>query len=131
MNSIPGQISNIETEGSFLLISIKAGEDSFKSIIIQNGAEMYAEGDQVLLHFKETEVSLATKKIPEISLQNQLEGTIKKIAYDRIMCRVQLETQHGLLSSIITAASANRLGLQEGVTAVALIKTNEVMLSKA
>lgn len=92
---------------------------------------MYAEGDQVLLHFKETEVSLATKKIPEISLQNQLEGTIKKIAYDRIMCRVQLETQHGLLSSIITAASANRLGLQEGVTAVALIKTNEVMLSKA
>ena len=130
MNSIAGQISLIQSEGSFQLITVKAHNDSFRSIIIQSGYEEYHKGDQVLLHFKETEVSLATKKVQEISLQNQIAGTIKEIEKDALLTRVVLETQHGLLSSIITTASAERLDLQVGKKAVAMIKTNEVMLSK-
>ncbi len=131
MNSISGQISHIQTEGSFQLIKVKADSDSFKSIIIQNGAESYAEGDTVTLHFKETEVSIATRKLDEISLQNQITGTIKSLKRDQLLCRVELDTRLGAIASIITAASADRLGLKEGSEAVAMIKTNEVMLSKA
>lgn len=130
MNSISGQISLIESEGSFQLITVKAHDNSFKSIIIQSGYEEYHAGDQVVLHFKETEVSLATKKLSDISLQNQVAGTVKELEKDALLTRVVLETKHGLLSSIITTASAERLGLDVDTKAVAMIKTNEVMLSK-
>jgi molybdopterin-binding protein len=131
LNSIKGHIAQIHANGSFQLLAIKAGKDIFKSIIIRNKADGYTMDDPVVLHFKETEVSLATKKLDEISLQNQITGTIQSVEKDDLLSRVTLKTAHGLISSIITTASAERLGLREGMSAVALIKTNEVMLSRA
>lgn len=130
MNSISGHISNIQSEGSFQLIEIKAGKDSFKSIIIRNELENYVNEDHVMLHFKENEVSIALRKLEEISLQNQIEGRIKELQKDQLLCRVVIQTEHGLISSVITAASANRLRLELDRKVVAMIKTNEIMLSK-
>jgi len=131
LNSINGKISHTESEGSFQLIEVTAGTDKFKSIIIKNDAEHYQKGDDVILHFKETEVSLASKKLPEISLQNQIEGKIIRLEKDLLLSRLELDTVHGPLASIITTASAERLDFVVGGQAVALIKTTEVMLSKA
>ena len=103
MNNIFGQISNIQSEGSFQLIEVKAGEESFKSIIIKNELESYVEGDQVMLHFKENEVSLALHKLEKISLQNQIEGSIKVLQKDQLLCRIVLETRHGPISSVISS----------------------------
>ena len=83
-----------------------------------------------MLHFKENEVSIALRKLEEISLQNQIEGRIKELQKDQLLCRVVIQTEHGLISSVITAASANRLRLELDRKVVAMIKTNEIMLSK-
>lgn len=129
MNSILAHITHINSEGSFRLISLAAGTDSFKSIIIDNGSAVYQKGDEVKLLFKETEVSIATEKLAQISLQNQIAGKIKSIEKDALLARIILDTNQGLISSIITADSAERLQLKTGDSAVALIKTNEIMLA--
>jgi len=129
LNNIKGHIAQIHTNGSFQLLEIQAGDDLFKSIIIKSESAGYALGDTIMLHFKETEVSLATKPLREISLQNQIPGTIESIEQDKLLSRVALSTGHGMISSIITTDSVKRLRLTKGANVVALIKTNEVMLS--
>lgn len=131
MNTITGHITKITADGSLRLVEVQAGDSTFKAIYIENDADHYQEKDEVNLHFKETEVALATQKLPQISLQNQIEGTILEIEKNQILCRVVIETAQGPISSIITAASADRLNFSKGNTAVAMIKTNEIMLSKA
>lgn len=80
--------------------------------------------------FKETEVSVATGPVDTISLQNQVSGMIQKLEKGKLLTRVVLETDFGPIASIITTGSAERLQLAEGRLAYALIKTNEVMISK-
>ena len=130
MNSISGKISKIEAEGSFRLITILAKDKTFKAIIIDNDVESYAFKEPVLFLFKETEVSVATGPVDTISLQNQVSGTIRKLEKGKLLTRVVLETDFGPIASIITTDSAERLQLAEGRLAYALIKTNEVMISK-
>lgn len=130
MNNISGQISHIQAEGSFRLLEIQSLSNTFKVIIIDNGNEEYQKGDELRLLFKETEVAIATKKLPEISLQNQLEGIIESIESDQILSRLIIQTIHGPIASVITTSSVRRLQLALGHQVVAMVKTNEIMLSK-
>ena len=111
MNNISGQISHIQAEGSFRLLEIQSLSNTFKVIIIDNGNEEYQKGDELRLLFKETEVAIATKKLPEISLQNQLEGIIESIESDQILSRLIIQTIHGPIASVITTSSVRRLQL--------------------
>lgn len=83
--------------------------------------------------FKETEVSIFKAVDLEtqlnISLRNQIPGTIKMIKRGELLSRVEMLTPIGLIASIITSGSLERLSLQVGDTVYALIKTNEIMLS--
>jgi molybdopterin-binding protein len=130
LNNISGQISHIQAEGSFRLLEIESLSNTFKVIIIDNGNDEYQKGDELRLLFKETEVAIATKKLPEISLQNQLEGIIESIESDQILSRLIIQTIHGPIASVITTSSVRRLQLALGHQVVAMVKTNEIMLSK-
>jgi molybdopterin-binding protein len=67
----------------------------------------------------------------QISARNQLRGVVKDITGDGVLCEVTLDLGNGQeVVSIITRASAARLGLQPGVTATALIKSTEVLLAR-
>jgi molybdopterin-binding protein len=66
----------------------------------------------------------------EISARNQLKGTVKKnIITGGVMAEVTLDIGNGQeIVSVITKASAERLGLANGVAVTALIKSSEVLL---
>ncbi len=67
----------------------------------------------------------------QISARNQLHGVVKEITGDGVLCEVTLDLGNGQeVVSIITRASAARLGLKPGVTATALIKSTEVLLAR-
>jgi molybdopterin-binding protein len=67
----------------------------------------------------------------EISARNQLKGTVKSIITGGVMAEVALDIGHGQeVVSVITKASAERLGLAPGVEATALIKSSEVLLAR-
>ena len=67
----------------------------------------------------------------EISARNQFKGTVKNIITGGVMAEVTLDIGHGQeIVSVITRASAERLGLAVGVEATALMKSSEVLLAR-
>ena len=67
----------------------------------------------------------------QISARNRLTGIVKEISGDGMLCEVVLDLGNGQeIVSVITRSSVERLGLKPGVSAMALIKSTEVMLAR-
>jgi len=63
--------------------------------------------------------------------RNQLKGKIKSIKLDSVMAEIILELPDGQqIVSAITCGSAESLHLKEGESAIAIIKSTEVMIGK-
>ena len=64
----------------------------------------------------------------KISARNTLSGTIKSIEMGAVNNEVTIELAPGVvLTSVVTKASCERLGLKVGDSAYALIKASSVM----
>ena len=64
-----------------------------------------------------------------LSARNQLHGVVVGVRGEGVLCEVVLRLGDGQeITSVITRASARRLGLRRGQAAVAVIKSTEVML---
>jgi molybdopterin-binding protein len=67
----------------------------------------------------------------ELSARNQLPATVRSVSLGGIMAEVVLQLDGGgELVAAITRGSAERLGLQEGQSVVAVIKATEVMVGR-
>ncbi len=66
----------------------------------------------------------------KVSSRNVIEGKIKKVLHGDVNTEVILEIAGGQeLVSVITRASAERLGLAEGKKVYALVKASSVILA--
>jgi len=66
----------------------------------------------------------------KLSARNTLKGTVKSISLGAVNAEVTLEIAPGFeITSVITKASAEHLGLAEGSTAYAVIKASDVMVA--
>lgn len=66
----------------------------------------------------------------EVSARNQIKGTVKSVNADQVMAEVVITLPGGTeLVSVITAASAQRLGLTVGKEVTIVIKSTDVMLA--
>lgn len=66
----------------------------------------------------------------EVSARNQIKGTVKSVNADQVMAEVVITLPGGTeLVSVITAASAQRLGLAVGKEVTIVIKSTDVMLA--
>lgn len=66
----------------------------------------------------------------KISARNSLKGTVKSITPGMVNTEIVIEVSPGFeVTSIITKASADRLGLEVGSTAYAVVKSSDVMLA--
>ena len=68
--------------------------------------------------------------IMKLSARNQLPGTIEQIHLGGIMARIVLKVGDNTIESVITRQSVEELGLKEGDTVLAVIKSTEVMIQK-
>ena len=66
----------------------------------------------------------------DISARNQLRGRITALSRDGVMAEVRIQIGEQELVSVITRASADRLGLAVGDEVLAVIKSTEVMIAK-
>jgi molybdopterin-binding protein len=65
----------------------------------------------------------------KISARNILKGKVVKIVRGAVNCEVTIELDGGAqITSIITIASVDSLGLKEGKEAYAIIKASSVMI---
>jgi len=73
---------------------------------------------------------LLRDKPMKVSARNILKGTVKQLVTGSVNTEVTLEIAPGIeITSIITKASAEQLGLAEGKEAYAIIKSSNVMIA--
>lgn len=63
-----------------------------------------------------------------ISGRNKLAGVVRRVRISGLLAEIEIDVGGQVLTAIITAGSARKLGLKAGVAALALIKATEVMV---
>jgi molybdopterin-binding protein len=77
--------------------------------------------------YREPEIDIGA-----LSATNTLPGRVVELARGDVMCKLVIEVAPGLrIGSVITRDSVERLGLDLGSRAVAIIKATEVIVGKA
>jgi molybdate transport system regulatory protein len=132
MNSLSGIINQIEVNGSLSLVGIKVGDCDFKSIVVETPetAEFLKIDGPIKVLFKETEVVISTDENPQISLRNKMKAIIQSIEKGKLLSKITMDTNAGNVTSIITTNAVIQLNLVEGSNVLAMVKTNEVLLSE-
>jgi len=64
-----------------------------------------------------------------ISARNQLKGTVRSVSHGEIMSEVVVDLGGQEVVAAITKASAEGLGLTEGIEVTVIIKATEVMVA--
>ena len=132
MNSLQGKIVGVKSQDQLSVVEIGVGEYILKAVVLEtpSTADYLADQQSIRVLFKETEVVIGLPDCAnQVSLQNQLPGTISAIKQGKLLSELTLETKVGVVVSIISAASVDRLNLEVGTEVLALIKTNEIMLA--
>jgi len=131
MNILKGKIDSVNENGQLSLVKVSVGKLTFTAIVIDTpgSAPYLSSGNDVNVIFKETEVIISTGQRPQISLQNKIPGIVHSIESGELLSKLVLETEVGRIKSIITHRAVSQLELEVGSKVVAMIKTNEIMLS--
>ena len=66
----------------------------------------------------------------QISARNKLEGTVTSIKLGGVMAEVVVRIGGNEIVSVVTRTSVEELGLAEGDSVTAIIKSTEVMLAR-
>ena len=132
MNVLKGKISGIKVNGDLSIVKVDLGGTIFSTILIDTPetADYLRIDKQVKVIFKETEVILGVGDMSGISLRNKLVGVVQQIESDELLSKVTIKTDLGFITSIITSNAVKQLKIVEGLELSAMIKTNELMLSK-
>jgi molybdopterin-binding protein len=64
------------------------------------------------------------------SIRNRLPGTIEKIVSDKVVSEVVIRTAAGIVTSIITTVSVERMNLKKGDKVFAVTKAISVSVEK-
>ena len=132
MNSLKGEIEQIDISGNLSLVGIKVGDCQFKSIVVETpeSVDYLRVGGAVDVLFKETEVIIGIGDNMQISLRNKMISTISSIEKGKLLAKLVLQTNAGEVISIITSNAVENLNLKEGLQVMAMVKTNEILLAK-
>ena len=67
--------------------------------------------------------------ISEINVRKQFRGKIKEIIAGPVVSEVDVETAHGIVTSVITSRSIQDLDLKVGSEVIAQVKSTEVPIA--
>ncbi len=132
MNSLKGKIEAVNVSGDLSIVTVKVRNTNFSAILIDtpDSDNYLVKGNPINVIFKETEVIIGIGSVDGISLRNKIFGEVVSIASDNLLSKLVINTDVGEITSIITSKSVERLKIKVGTKLTAMIKTNELMLSK-
>ena len=113
------------------MVKVEVSNIIITSIVIETPktAGYLKVGVPIKVMFKETEVIIG-KNSKDISLQNRIPVKVVKIKKGQLLSQVDLQFGKLNVSSIITSNAVKQLQLAVGTDVIAMIKTNEIMLSE-
>ncbi|WP_299259970.1 TOBE domain-containing protein [uncultured Aquimarina sp.] len=133
MNILSGHISDILVNESLSMVSIRINEHiELKTILVETPeTASYLKIENVVeVLFKETEVIISKEDTNSISIQNKIKAIIKKIKKGVLLSRLTLNSEIGDIIAIITTEALDELALTENQEIIAMIKVNEIMISR-
>lgn len=68
--------------------------------------------------------------IAAINTRNQFQGRIIAVNRGPVVSELEIETNAGVISAVVTTSSVDRVPLRVGDAALALFKATEVMVAK-
>ena len=131
-NKIRGVVTEV-VEGAVMgIVKVDAGENEHLSatISMESVKDLGLEaGKKVVAVVKATEVMLANDYV-KISARNQLKGKVVSIEKGAVNAIVKLDVPGDIgITSMVSIAAVEDLGLKEGDEAVAVIKATSVMIA--
>lgn len=132
MNVLNGNIAEVRVNGELSIVRVDADGHLLSCIVIDTPetADYLVVGEAVKVIFKETEVIIGTGSTEGISLRNKFRGQVVRIDSDILLSKLTIETPVGAITSIITSNAVAELGIRVGSEVTAMVKTNELILSK-
>lgn len=132
MNVLKGHIEEIKVNGDLSIVRVNVKGSLFSTIVIDtpDTASFLRLKNEVNIIFKETEVIIGVGDMSGISLRNKIVGTVSRIDADILLSKLTLSTALGEISSIITSNAVEQLKIKLGMEVTAMVKTNELILSK-
>lgn len=131
MNKLKGIVHGITSDAYISVIEIDA--EGRKLAAISTGkqeADDLQIGDEVMVGFKETAMSIAKQLMGVLSIQNRFDLVIKSMDMDKVLTKIRLFDGTHHFISVITTASALRMQLTEGDKVVGLVKTTDLIFKK-
>jgi len=101
-----------------------------KSVLTPGGHHLIpqSEIDRLLYRTRGKTAAERTQAVRRVSGRNQLVGRVDQVRISGLMAEVKISIGEQQITSIITATSAREMNLKAGQTAIALIKSTEVMI---
>jgi len=132
MNILKGYIERIKVNGDLSIVNVNVAGSIFSTIVIDTPetASFLKVKNDVKIIFKETEVIIGVGDMSGISLRNKMVGTVTRIDADILLSKLTMKTEIGEISSIITSNAVSQLKIKLGMEVTAMVKTNEIILSK-
>ena len=132
-NILKGTVANVAEGAVNGVVTIDLGGEQVKADITMAAiADLaLAEGKPAFAVIKASNVMIAcgTERIACLSARNQLAGTVKAVEKGAVNGIVTLELADGnVIKGSITNAAIDELGLAEGVKALAVVKSTDVMV---
>ena len=129
---LKGNIAEVRVNGELSIVRVDVKDHLLSCIVIDTPetADYLVQGGEVKVIFKETEVIIATGGTKGISLRNKFRGRVVRIDSDILLSKLTIDTPVGDITSIITSNAVQELGVKVGTEVTAMIKTNELILSK-
>lgn len=131
MNNFEGFIKTVHLNGNLSIVDIEVTSDILMKAIILDTPETASylkSNSKVSILFKETEVIIGLGDQSGISLQNKIPAIITCVESGNLLCKLDLKSDAGVFTAIISAAAAAALNLKVEDEVTAMIKLNEVML---
>lgn len=132
-NQYPGTVVAVREGAVNGVVTIDVGGALIKAdVTMESIRELgIVEGARALAVAKVTSVFFARgcRRLP-LSARNQFAGTVTQVTRGAVNALVRLQTPDGLtFAGSVTCEAVDELGLAEGVEALAIIKSTDVMVA--
>ncbi|MCX5606713.1 MULTISPECIES: molybdopterin-binding protein [unclassified Streptomyces] len=130
-NQLAGTVTAVTAGEAMAAVKVRleGGQEITAAITADAVKELgIGTGSSVTALVKATEVALATGPVENLSIRNQIAGTVADVAAGPAMASVKVDVNGGGLTAAITADAVDALGLAAGSSVVALIKSTEISL---
>jgi molybdopterin-binding protein len=130
MNKLLAHVVAHESYEGLSRVTLTCHEEHFTSLLIDiESLGAITKEDSFWILFKENEVMLASKE-SDVSASNAFVSEVVSIKEGRVLSEVVLNFHGAKISSIITTASLQRLGIAEKKEFLWFVKANEITLQR-